>query len=100
MLGSADFVSDTVLAMAQRHPLFRDLRGGALVLQNAVDWLAHDNALTAARSKGAPPPIDPLDANARWWVKWGNTVGSALFVLVLGLIAWLVRERRRARLSL
>jgi len=100
VLGSADIVDDMTLTMAQRHPLFRNLTAGASVLQNLVDWLAQDQSLVAARSKGAPPPIDPLDASGRTAVKWGTTAGTAVALLLIGLIGYFVRERRRRNFTL
>jgi len=100
VLGSADFASDETLGLARRHQMFRNLVAGATVLQNLVDWLAADQALVAARTKGAPPPIDPPDASTKRWIKYGNIVGSAATLLLIGLGVWFVRDRRRRSFQL
>jgi ABC-type uncharacterized transport system involved in gliding motility auxiliary subunit len=100
VLGSAAIVDDVTLGLSRRHPLFRNLAVGATVLMNLVDWLAADQALVAARSKGAPPPIEELAGDTKTLVKYGNIVGASLVILLAGVVAWFVRERRRRNLRL
>jgi ABC-type uncharacterized transport system involved in gliding motility auxiliary subunit len=100
VFGSADFVADELVALSRRHPMFSALGVGPTILLNMVDWLAQDQALVAARSKQAPPPIEPIEASTRMWIKYGNSVGVALMLLVVGLATWYARERRRRALTI
>lgn len=56
---------------------------GLIFFQNAVDWLAQDEALISIRSKDrAPPQLLFQSEFARDMTKWGNLVGvPALFIL-------------------
>jgi ABC-type uncharacterized transport system involved in gliding motility auxiliary subunit len=76
VVGSADFASD------------RYLRGGeasVVFVQNAVDWLAQDEALIAIRSKDRTPPPLVFTSNAiRDAVKYGNVIGIPVLLVVLG----------------
>ena len=76
MVGSADFASD------------RYVRGGetgVVFVQNAVDWLAQDEALIAIRSKDRTPPPLVFTSNAmRDAVKYGNLIGIPLLLVALG----------------
>ena len=44
--------------------------------------------------------IDPPEAGTRSLLKWGNSLGVSLLVLLAGLAAWLWRERRRRNIKL
>lgn len=87
LVGSADFASD------------RYLRGGdanVVFVQNAVDWLAQDEALIAIRSKDrSPPPLVFASDATRKSVKYGNLIGIPLLLIGVGG----VRLGRRRRLA-
>jgi ABC-type uncharacterized transport system involved in gliding motility auxiliary subunit len=87
VVGSADFASDHYL------------RGGdasVVFVQNAVDWLAQDEALIAIRSKDRTPPPLVFTSNAtREAVKYGNLIGIPLLLVGAGA----VRSWRRRRLA-
>ena len=78
VVGSADFASD------------RYLRGGdasVVFVQNAVDWLAQDEALIAIRSKDrSPPPLVFTSNTARDAVKYGNLIGIPLLLIGVGAV--------------
>ena len=76
VVGSADFASDRYV---------RGGEGGAVFVQNAVDWLAQDDALIAIRSKDrSPPPLVFTSAALRDTVKYGNVIGIPLLLVALG----------------
>jgi ABC-2 type transport system permease protein len=90
VVGSADFASD------------RYLRGGetgVVFVQNAVDWLAQDEALIAIRSKDrTPPPLVFTSNAARDAVKYGNLIGIPFLLIAAGGVR-LWRRRRLTRQS-
>lgn len=86
VVGSADFVADRY---ARNDP------GGAVFVQNAVDWLAQDEVLIAIRSKDrSPSPLVFASAVTRDAVKYGNMIGVPLLVMLLGALRLLRRQRR------
>ncbi len=69
--------------------------GRALVL-NLVDWLLLDQAMLEIRTRGvAAPPLDELSDATRRTLKYGNIIGVPLAFILIGLIRWRMRERRR-----
>lgn len=78
VVGSADFASD------------RYLRGGetsVVFVQNAVDWLAQDEALIAIRSKDrSPPPLVFTSNTTREVVRYGNLIGIPLLLIGVGTL--------------
>jgi ABC-type uncharacterized transport system involved in gliding motility auxiliary subunit len=87
LVGSADFASDRYL---------REGDASVIFVQNAVDWLAQDEALIAIRSKDrSPPPLVFPNNAAREAVKYGNLIGIPLLVITVGV----VRLWRRRRLT-
>ena len=76
VVGSSDFAGD------------RYTRGGepsAVFVQNAVDWLAQDEALIAIRSKDrSPPPLVFTSGVLRDVVKYGNVIGIPLLLVGVG----------------
>jgi ABC-type uncharacterized transport system involved in gliding motility auxiliary subunit len=76
VVGSADFASDRYL---------RSGDAGLVFVQNAVDWLAQDEALIAIRSKDrSPPALVFASAATRSAVKYGNLFGIPLLIVVAG----------------
>lgn len=66
---------------------------GLVFLQNAIDWLAQDDALISIRSKDrSPPPLLFESEVARDAAKYGNLIGVPLLFILFG-IARLARRR-------
>lgn len=67
----------------------------ALVL-NLVDWLLLDDAMLSIRTRGlADAPLKELDDGTKKLVKYGNVIGVPLLFVLLGIVRWRLRERRR-----
>ncbi|RMH40502.1 MAG: hypothetical protein D6689_13730 [Deltaproteobacteria bacterium] len=94
VFGSADLVNPTLLNAA-RNPLLRAFALGADVLTDLVDWAAADQALVAARSRGAPPPIKEVDKATKTLINLANVGGSALAILLAGFAVRATQNRRR-----
>ena len=78
VVGSSDFASDRY---AQNSP------DNLAFVQNAVDWLAQDEALIAIRSKNrAPPPLVFASGAMRDAVKYGNVIGVPVLLIVAGAL--------------
>ena len=74
----------------------RNLRGtdNLAFFLNMVDWLSQDEALIAIRSKQVTPrPLKEISAGAKKAVKYGNTFGLPLLVILFGLVRWQIRKR-------
>jgi ABC-type uncharacterized transport system involved in gliding motility auxiliary subunit/ABC-type transport system involved in multi-copper enzyme maturation permease subunit len=85
VVGSSDFAGDRYA---------RNGEAGLVFVQNAVDWLAQDEALIAIRSKDrTPPPFVFSSAILRELVRYGNIIGIPLLLVAWGgLRLW--RRRR------
>ena len=70
---------------------------GLVFFQNAIDWLAQDEALISIRSKdrAAPQLLFP-SAIARDMTKWGNLLGVPLLFILYGVVR-LTRRRGTQR---
>ncbi len=88
IVGSSDCASDRYARNSPENVAF---------VQNAVDWLAQDEALIGIRSKNrAPPQLVFTSATGRDLVKYGNIVGvPALLILAGGLRLWRRRQITR-----
>ena len=76
VVGTADFASDRYA---------RNGEGAMVFVQNAIDWLAQDEALIAIRSKDrSPPPLVFTSGALRDAVKYGNVIGIPLLLVALG----------------
>lgn len=68
---------------------------------NSVDWLFDDTGLVGLRTRGAASrPLDPVDANTRLWLKYGNFGLPIVLVIIYGLVRGYrnrIRRRRRER---
>lgn len=85
VVGDEDFASDRYV---QNEP------GNGVFVQNAVDWLAQDDALIAIRSKDrTPPPLAYSSAGLRLAARYGNLIGVPLLIILFG--AWRLARRRR-----
>ncbi len=88
LAGSSSFIEDQTL---QRSP---NALAGVVFFQNAVDWLAQDEALISIRSKDrSPPQLLFSNGVVRDVAKYGNLVGVPLLFVLFG-IGRLARRRR------
>src|SRR5438128_772199 len=88
VVGTGDFASDRYARNSPENLVF---------VENAVDWLAQDDALIAIRSKNrAPPPLVFTSAATRRAVKYGNVFGVPLLLVVAGVLR-LWRRRQTTR---
>lgn len=66
-------------------------------VENAIDWLAQDDALIAIRSKDrTPPPLVFPSAAVKVAVRYGNLIGIPLAIVLFGA-SRLMRRRRLTR---
>lgn len=88
VVGNSQFATDRY---AQSDP------NGVVFIQNAVDWLAQDEALIGIRSKNRnPPPLVFTSAGVQSGVRYANVIGLPLLVVVFAGLR-MYRRRRRAR---
>ncbi|HZH80491.1 MAG TPA: Gldg family protein, partial [Gemmatimonadales bacterium] len=88
VVGTADFASDRYAGNSPENVVF---------VQNAIDWLAQDEALIAIRSKNrAPAPLVFTSIVKRSAVKYGNIIGVPVLLIVLGIVR-LLRRRETTR---
>lgn len=73
---------------------------GALFLLNVVDWLIQDEALVSIRSKGTPQVIKGVQPEEYGFYQFANIVGAPLIFVLVGLLLWWTRRRRKASLKL
>jgi ABC-type uncharacterized transport system involved in gliding motility auxiliary subunit len=90
LVGCSDFASDGYARNSPENLVF---------VQNAIDWLAQDEALIAIRSKDrAPPPLVFTSAARRDAAQYGNMIGVPLLLMVAGSVR-LWRRRQTTRLT-
>lgn len=88
VVGNEDFASDRYV---QSEP------GNAVFVQNAIDWLAQDDALIAIRSKNrTPAPLVYASTGLRLAVRYANLIGVPLLIIAFGALR-LVQRRRLTR---
>jgi len=88
VVGSADFASDRYARNSPENLVF---------VENAIDWLAQDDALIGIRSKNrAPPPLVFTSAATRSAVKYGNVIGVPVLLVLAGVLR-LWRRRQLTR---
>lgn len=69
-----------------------------LLLLNLSDALAFGKELIEIRSRGKTSrPIESLSDWQKTLFKWGNTFGMALIVVILGILRFTYRQRRKMR---
>lgn len=88
VVGTADFASDRYARNSPENVVFA---------QNAIDWLAQDDALIAIRSKDrAAPPLVFTSATTRGAAKYGNIIGVPVLLIAAGVLR-LWRRRQTTR---
>ncbi len=99
VLGSAEFIDDTVLQISQSASTERYLNNLQL-LQNTVDWSVEDEDLLTIRSRGASARLlRPLSTAQQSFWEGLNYVLALAGLLVIGLV-WRGRRRREAPMIL
>jgi len=87
-IGCSDFASDRYA---------RNSATNIVLVLNAIDWLAQDDALIAIRSKDrAPPPLVFASSVKRGVAKYGNLIGVPALLIAAGIVR-LWRRRRTTR---
>jgi ABC-type uncharacterized transport system involved in gliding motility auxiliary subunit len=88
VIGDDDFATDNYSQNQAANIVF---------VENAIDWLAQDDALIAIRSKDrTPPPLVFPNAAVKVAVRYGNLIGIPLCIVLFGA-ARLMRRRRLTR---
>jgi len=89
VVGTSDFASDRYARNSPENVVF---------VENAIDWLAQDEALIGIRSKNrAPPPLVFTSAVTRGVVKYGNLIGVPVLLIVAGVLRLLQRRQTTRR---
>ena len=74
--------------------------GVALLIVNAIDYLNGNDELCRMRTKGVAINVLNTDSKAMvTFFQMLNEYGLALFVLIVGLIVWRMRVKRKARIN-
>ena len=72
--------------------------GGLIFFQNAIDWLAQDEALITIRSKDRSPPQLLFDSDLeRDLVRYGNLVGVPVLFVLFGMLRLARRKKHQLR---
>ena len=91
VVGNSNFITDQFLRMYPENVLF---------VQNALDWMTLGEDLIEIRSRGATArPLKELSAGARDAIRWANTLGIPILVILFGLIWNGARKKSRRRLA-
>ena len=99
VIGSGDFLNDTVFSISSQISLDRYLNSLQFV-QNAVDWSVEDLDLLSIRSRGAHARVlDPLETSDQTFWESIN-YGFALLALVVIGILWTSRRRSERPMEL
>ncbi len=89
VVGTSDFASDRYARNSPENVVF---------VENAIDWLAQDEALIGIRSKNrAPPPLVFTSAVTRGVVKYANVIGVPVLLIVAGVLRLLQRRQTKRR---
>ncbi|MGV1100723.1 Gldg family protein [Thiovibrio sp. JS02] len=91
VVGSSEFISDTVISIAQSMGQDRILNSLEF-LQNIIDWSLEEEGLLSIRSRGTHarvlPPLSPREQAFWEWLNYG------LALLALLLVSWYGYRRR------
>ncbi|MFH0902334.1 MAG: hypothetical protein V2A73_17010, partial [Pseudomonadota bacterium] len=99
VLGSAEFVADSLMT-SLRALGGSQFMNGFRAFHDMVDWLAQDSDLVSIRSKMVNRPLKGLEKRDRLLLKYGNSIGVPLILMLYGIASWRLRERRRRNISL
>ncbi|HET7377960.1 MAG TPA: ABC transporter permease, partial [Anaerolineae bacterium] len=99
VVGSAEFVDDTVLQLSARLTQDRYL-ANLQFMQNAVDWSVEDLSLLTIRSRGSITRVlKPMDQNEQSTWEVLNYAITLLALVGLGLV-WYYRRRNEQPIQL
>lgn len=91
VVGNSSFITDQFLRMYPENVLF---------VENALDWMTLGEDLIEIRSRGATArPLKELSAGARDAIRWANTLGIPILVVLFGLIWNSARKKSRRTLA-
>ena len=86
VVGDVDFLEESFIQVSPDNLIFAE---------NAIDWLAQDEALIAIRSKTrTPPPIVFTSDFQKASLRWGNLIGVPLIIVIYGVMNVTGRRRR------
>ncbi|SVA66547.1 uncharacterized protein METZ01_LOCUS119401, partial [marine metagenome] len=86
VVGDMDFLEESFVQVSPDNLIFAE---------NAVDWLAQDEALISIRSKTrTPPPMVFTSDLQKAGLRWGNLIGIPLVVVFFGVMKVTGRRRR------
>ena len=86
VVGDVDFLEESFVQVSPDNLIFAE---------NAIDWLAQDEALIAIRSKTrTPPPIVFTSDFQKASLRWGNLIGVPLIIVIYGVMKVTGRRRR------
>ncbi|RMH71663.1 MAG: hypothetical protein D6675_06205 [Gemmatimonadetes bacterium] len=69
---------------------------GTVLLMNMIDWMTQGEGLISIRSKGVTDrPLKEVDDATKPLIKYANFFGMPLVVIILGILYWQVRRRRK-----
>ena len=86
VVGDVDFLEESFIQVSPDNLIFAE---------NAIDWLAQDEALIAIRSKTrTPPPIIFTSDFQKASLRWGNLIGVPLLIVIYGAMKVTGRRRR------
>ena len=86
VVGDVDFLEESFIRVSPDNLMFAE---------NAIDWLAQDEALIAIRSKTrTPPPIVFTSDFQKASLRWGNLIGVPLLIVIYGVMKVTGRRRR------
>lgn len=96
IVGDSEFIRDETV-----RKLRQAVSSNFVFMLNLIDWLAQDEALIGVRSKmEASRPLKQVDPDRITLIKYANTVGVPVALIILGIVRWRIRRARRARLTL
>lgn len=90
VVGTGEFMRETYLMNGENMPF----------VMNGIDWLARDEGLIGLRSRGVTDrPLKTVSDTTREGIKTANILGGAVFLVLIGLVRWKLRQGRRRRLE-
>ncbi|MCC7430078.1 Gldg family protein [bacterium] len=86
VVGDGDFMQEN----------FKNQPDNINLFLNSVDWLASSEGLISIRSREVTDrKIEEITDGKKDFIKWGNSIGLPLLVLVFGLVRWQVRKNHK-----
>lgn len=90
VVGDADLVTDQNIKETDNLTFFL----------NVADWLSQDEALIAIRSKQvAARPLKEISPSGKRLVKYGNTLGLPVLVILFGVARWQIKKSMKKKMK-